>query len=77
MLCVAAADHTLGELVVQALGQAVFTRKFDYTGMIFHPDRDSQFTPRAVVKACNELGLIRSLGTMGSCYDYSRAESFR
>jgi hypothetical protein len=35
VLYVAAADHILGERVVQALCQAVFTRKFDYTECYF------------------------------------------
>lgn len=42
----ATADHMSSELVVQALQQAVFTRKYGCAGTIFHTYRGSQFTSK-------------------------------
>lgn len=63
------------ELVIDALHMAArnYTLADD---AIFHSDRGTQYTCAAFAEATAELGIRRSVGRTGSCFDNAQAESF-
>jgi len=71
----AMAEHHRASLVVDALkmahGRAVLA-----PGCIAHSDRGSEYTSAEVRSQLGELGLRRSCGRTGSCFDNAAAESF-
>jgi transposase InsO family protein len=69
-------DHMRDDLVVEALKAAWFIRQHDCSGVIWHTDRGGQFTATTVIAQCATMGLVRSMGRTGSCYDHATAESF-
>lgn len=62
-------------LVLHTLQQAVKRRK-EHQGVIFHSDRGSQYKALSVVEFCKSLGIRRSMGESGTCYDNAITESF-
>ena len=71
----AMADHLRTELVVDALAMAA--RNYPLVdGAIFHSDRGTQYTSAAFAAATENLGIRRSVGATGVCFDNALAESF-
>lgn len=69
------ADHMRTELVEDALHAAAATRG-SLAGAIFHSDHGSVYTSRAYAQLCDQLGVTRSMGAVGSSADNALAESF-
>lgn len=64
------------DLVEAALRRAVTLRGTLPEAVIFHADRGTQFTSAQLADAAAELGLLRSMGRTGVCWDNAAAESF-
>ncbi|MGJ3558497.1 transposase [Streptomyces sp. INA 01156] len=65
-----AARHD-ADLVVAPLNMAAATRGGDVRGVIMHTDRGSEYCSRRFRRACRKLGLVQSMGRVGSCFDQS------
>ncbi len=66
--------HDAG-LVVDALRMAVTTRG-GVDGVIFHSDRGSEYTSEQFGAACARMGVVQSMGRVGSALDNAVSESF-
>lgn len=71
----AMADHYKTSLIQAALINAAKNYGMNKKA-IFHSDRGSNYTSREFGKTIKKLGLKRSVGRTGICYDNALAESF-
>lgn len=72
----AMAEHLRTELVIDCLDTAVALRGGYAAEVIFHSDRGCQYTSTHFAERCAELGIQRSLGRTGICWDNAIVESF-
>jgi transposase InsO family protein len=70
------ADRHDAELVMASLNMAAATRGGDVRGVIMHMDRGSEYTSRRFKRACRLLGIVQSMGRVGSCFDNAVSEAF-
>lgn len=70
----AMADHLRTELVLDAVGMAIFTRKPE-PGLVHHNDRGTQYTSYEFGRTLRSSGLLPSTGRVGSALDNAMAES--
>jgi transposase InsO family protein len=71
----AMADHLRTELVLDAVGMAITTRR-PAAGRVHHTDRGTgQYTSYEFGKALRASGLLASMGRVGSAFDHAMAES--
>lgn len=68
-------DHYQTPLISQAIRNAAHARKLA-KGATFHSDRGSNYMSAEFAKELRRLGLRRSVGRTGICFDNAMAESF-
>ncbi len=68
--------HPDAELAAAAINMAVAARGGDVAGVIFHTDRGSTYTADRFSELCRRLGIVQSMGRVGSCFDNAAAESW-
>lgn len=69
------AAHMRTDLVADALRMAARTRG-SLHGAVFHSDHGAQYASRAYADLCTELGVTRSMGSVGTSADNAACESF-
>jgi transposase InsO family protein len=69
-------EHHDAEVATAAIQMATATRGGNVAGVVFHSDKGSEFTADLFAAACTRLGITRSMGRVGSCFDNAAAESF-
>jgi transposase InsO family protein len=72
----AMSTHPDAELACAAINTAVAVRGGHVAGVIFHSDRGSTYTAERFTSLCSRLGIVQSMGRVGSCFDNAAAESF-
>jgi transposase InsO family protein len=63
------------DLVADAL-HATAQERNELVGAVFHSDHGSQYTSKEFAALCARLGVIQSMGMVGTSADNSLAESF-
>ena len=76
LLGFAMSDRHDAELAVASLRMAAAVRGGSVSGVIFHSDQGSEYSSGLFGAACRSLGVVQSMGRVGSALDNAAAESF-
>ncbi|WP_246467032.1 IS3 family transposase [Streptosporangium album] len=68
--------HKGAALATASLQMAVALRGGDVAGVKFHSDQGSEYTAADFRQACERMGIVQSMGRVGSALDNAAAESF-
>jgi transposase InsO family protein len=69
-------EHHDAALAKAALCMAAAVRGGNISGVIFHSDKGGEYTGDTFAKTCEALGVVQSMGRVGSALDNAAAESF-
>jgi len=69
------AEHMRTDLVADALRMARDVRG-SLTGALFHSDHGAQYTSKEFATLCQQLGVVQSMGAVGTSADNAACESF-
>jgi putative transposase len=72
----AMSDRHDADLAVASLRMAATTRGGQVNGVIFRSDGGSEYTAETFARACTGLGVVQSMGRVGSALDNAAAEAF-
>ena len=72
----AMADHLRTDLIIDALAMAARSGTVTAGNTVFHSDRGTQYMSAQFAEYTSSLGIRRSVGRTGICYDNAWAESF-
>ena len=72
----AMADHMRTDLITEALDMAARNGRTRRGLTVFHSDRGTQYMSQQFADYCTTIGVTRSVGRTGICYDNAWAESF-
>ncbi|WP_341560563.1 IS3 family transposase [Mycobacterium ulcerans] len=71
-------EHPDARLACDAIKMATAVRggRAVIDGVIFHTDRGSTYTATDFTKLCRRIGVVQSMGRVGSCFDNAASEAF-
>jgi len=72
----ALSEHHDSAVAKAALCMAAAVRGGDVAGVVFHSDKGGEYVGELFARACRALGVIQSMGRVGSALDNAAAESW-